>query len=200
MKDSDKEPLTFEKVWLLFQETDKKFLEMERVLTEKFGETDKKFQELHKIFKESNKKTRELEELFIGQWGKLVESLVEGSLVKLLNERGIMVQQTFERSRSRKLDKEIEIDIIACNGQEVVAVEVKTSLSEKHVKEFVEKLKVFKQAFPQYSNNKIYGAVAFLRASSNADKFAYKKGLFVIKATGDSAKILNDEKFKPTAY
>ncbi len=206
-KKANKEKLSFDKIWLLFQETDRKFQETDRKFQEtdrKFQETDRilteKFQEIHKILKESEKKTKKLEELFVGQWGKLVESLVEGSLVKLFNQRNIMVQQTFQRSRSFKTGKEIEIDIIACNGEEIVAVEVKTVLSEQDVKEFIEKLLVFKKAFPQYVDNKVYGAVAFLRANAHADKYAEKKGLFVIKATGDSAKILNNEKFKPVDY
>ncbi len=136
---SNEEKLTFEKIWLMFKETDKRFQETDRILTEKFQETDKRFQETDRIlterFQETNrilrqtdKKIKKLEELFVGQWGKLIESLVEGSLVKLLNQRNIMVQQTFQRSKSTKTGKEVEIDIIACNGEEVVAVEVKTTL------------------------------------------------------------------------
>ena len=41
-----KEDLNFEKVWLLFQETDKKF-------------------------QETDKKLRQLENLFVGQWGEI---------------------------------------------------------------------------------------------------------------------------------
>ena len=35
-----------------------------------------------------------LGELFNGQWGKLMESLVEGDLVGLLQQRGIAVHHT----------------------------------------------------------------------------------------------------------
>jgi hypothetical protein len=63
-------PLSFEKVRLMFKETDKKFQETDRVLSEKFKETDKKL--------------NKLERLFTSQWGKLVESLVEGDIVTLL--------------------------------------------------------------------------------------------------------------------
>ncbi len=193
---SNEEKLTFEKIWLMFKETDKRFQETDK----KFQETDKKFQETDRILRQTDKKIKKLEELFVGQWGKLIESLVEGSLVKLLNQRNIMVQQTFQRSKSTKTGKEVEIDIIACNGEEVVAVEVKTTLSEQDVQDFIEKLKIFKQAFPSYKDNKVYGAVAFLRANAHADKYAQRKGLFVIKATGESAKLLNDEKFVPIAF
>jgi len=201
---SKNDRLSFEKIWKLFQETDKKFQETDK----KFQETDKKFQEMAKRFEETKhllkeeslkteKKLRQLENIFIGHWGKLVESLVEGNLAKILQERGIDVRGTRQRVKSLYNRKEIEIDILAINGSDVVAVEVKTTLRVEDVNEFIEKLKVFKKAFSEYKNKNIYGAVAFLNVNEEADKYAYKKGLFVIKATSDSAKILNDKKFKP---
>ena len=193
---SNSEKLTFEKVWKLFQETDKKFQETDR----KFKETDKKFQETDRKFKETDKKLRQLENLFVGQWGKLIESLVEGNLAKLLRERGIDVRGTRQRVKSWYDNKEIEIDLLAINGKEVVAVEVKTTLRIEDVNDFIEDLKVFRKAFPEYKDKIIYGAVAFLTANEESDKYAYRKGLFVIKATGESAKILNDKKFKPKSW
>lgn len=179
---SSSEKLNFEKVWKLFQETDKKF-----------QETDRKFQE-------TDRKLKQLENLFVGQWGKLVESLVEGNLAKLLQERGINVQGTTRRAERIFNNKTIEIDILAINGKEIVAVEVKTTLRIEDVNDFIKNLVVFKKAFPEYKDKKVYGAVAFLTANEDADKYAYRKGLFVIKATGESAKILNDKKFKPKSW
>ena len=46
----------------------------------------------------------------------------------------------------------------------------------------------------------IYGAVAYLRAEEEANKYAERQGLFVIRATGDSASIINKKDFKPTAF
>ncbi|HID57281.1 TPA: DUF3782 domain-containing protein, partial [Candidatus Poribacteria bacterium] len=41
------------------------------------------------------------------------------------------------------------------------------------------------------------GAVAGIVIEEEADKFAYRNGLFVIGQSGQAAKILNDEKFRP---
>ena len=71
-----------------FQETDKRFQETDRILSEKFKETDRMLSEK---FKETDKKLNKLEQLFTSQWGKLVESLVEGDIVNLLNQKGINV-------------------------------------------------------------------------------------------------------------
>jgi len=61
------EPLNFEKVWFMFQETDKKFQETRELLDKKFSETDKKFLETDKKFSETrdllDKKFSETREL-----------------------------------------------------------------------------------------------------------------------------------------
>jgi Holliday junction resolvase-like predicted endonuclease len=145
---SHSEKLDFEKIWKLFQETDKKF-----------RETAKQFEETKQLLKEESlkteKKLRQLENLFIGHWGKLVESLVEGNLAKILRERGIDVRGTRQRVKSLFNGKEIEIDILAINGTDVVAVEVKTTLKVEDVNEFIEKLKVFKKKHSQNIKTKI---------------------------------------------
>lgn len=172
---SNNKDLSFEKVWQMFQETDRKF-------------------------QETDKKLRELETKFFGLWGKLIESLVEGSLVRLFRERGIEVTGTSQRRYKIWEGKEYEIDIIVENGDVVIPVEVKTSLSVKDVDQFIEKLALFKKVFSEYKKRKVYGAIAFLQARRDTTMYAYRKGLFVIKATGDSATILNDAKFKPKAF
>jgi len=52
-----------------------------------FRETDRKFQETDRKFQETDRKINALERLFTSQWGKLMESLVEGDLVNILNAR-----------------------------------------------------------------------------------------------------------------
>lgn len=178
---------------LQLKETDRKIQETDRILTEKFQETDRKFQE-------TDKKLRQLEDLFVGQWGKLVEAMVEGKLKELLSERGIDIQRTAQRETAIYKDDIIEIDIMAKNGDCIVAVEVKTTLKVKDIDQFVKKLSILTDAFPEYKGKKVYGAVAFIKANENAERYAYKKGLFVIKAVGDGAIILNDKKFKPTNF
>jgi hypothetical protein len=180
------QPLTFENVWQLFQETDKKFQETDRILSEKFRETDKKM--------------KELQELFTSQWGKLIESLVKGDLIRMLNERGIPVRNTAERSKGSYEGVSYEFDIIAENGEQVVFVEVKTTLKPPDVDEFIGKLRQVKKWYPKYRDNKVIGAVAYLKADAGSEKMAENKGLFVIRATGSSATIINPPGFKPKAF
>ena len=183
------EPLTFEKVWFMFQETDRKF-----------QETAKRFQETDKQFKETDKKLNKLEHLFTSQWGKLVESLVAGDLIKLLNKKGIEVHYLNTRISGIYNKRQFEFDIIAQNDDETVVVEVKTTLKPDDIKDFIEDLKQIKQMMPIYKDKKVIGAVAYLQADGDAQKMAEKNGLFIIKATGSSASIVNTEGFSPKVW
>lgn len=150
--------------------------------------------------KAADKRMRELDELFNGQWGKLMESLVEGDLVKLLRARGIKVERMAQRTEHRSGNENYEFDLIAINSHEVVVVEVKTTLRLKHIDHFLRKLESFKRVFHEYSDKTVYGAVAYLKANEGSHRKAAKEGLFVIRATGSSASISNAEHFKPKAF
>jgi len=204
------EKVTLEEVWRLFKETDRQFKETDRQFKEtdrqfketdrQFKETDRQFKETDRRFKETDKKLNRLERLFTSQWGKLVESLVDGGLVALLNGRGIPVDHTVTRAKGRRRGMNWEFDIIAKNGREVVVVEVKTTLRPDDVKDFLDALKSFKGWMPEYAENVVYGAVAFLSVEAKADVMAQRVGLFVIRATGDGATLLNAEDFEPRKW
>ncbi len=176
------ESLNFNKVWLMFQETDKKFQETDRQL------------------KETDKKLKALGRLFTGHWGRLMESLVEGDLIRLLNERGIPVNIISTRVRGIYKNREFEFDIIAENGEDIVVVEVKTTLKPNDVNDFIENLESIKSMMPKYKDNKIIGAAAYLTDEGDAARMAQKKGLFVISATGSSASIINRDDFVPKKW
>jgi len=219
------ENASFESVWLLIQENSKQLKETRAILNEqlretraildeKFKETDRQFKETDRQFKETDrqikemikerkeldKKTRGLETLFTSQWGALIESLVEGKLVELLNGRGIPVNQTTQRYEAMFNKKQYEFDIIAINGTDAVIVEVKTTLTVKYVKEFSEKMIIIKDILPIFRPFNIKGAMAYLKQNEQSEKFAQSKGLLTIKATGDSAFITNTDDFKPKEW
>ena len=155
--------------------------------------------------KETDRQIQKIGGQFNQRWGALVESLVEGNLVKIFQERGIDITQTHTRSQSewRKPDGRIErreFDIIVANGTEVVIVEVKTTLTPKDINVFLETLKDFKNYFPRYKTETIYGAVAYLNSENKAHLLAEEEGLFLIRATGDSASLVNKENFKPKSF
>ena len=150
--------------------------------------------------KETDRRLKKAEGLFTSQWGKLMESLVEGDLVPLLKQRGIEVERTLQRMTGRRNGEHFEIDIVAANGAEVVVVEVKTTLRSEDVTEFLDKLSQFVEWSPEYRERRIYGAVAYLKSDASVTKYADRRGLFVIRATGNSASIVNEPDFEPRAF
>ncbi|MFZ1457919.1 MAG: hypothetical protein WAT46_17880, partial [Saprospiraceae bacterium] len=140
-----------------FKETDTKFKESRMELDQRFKETDTKF-------KETDKKVKEAFELFTSQWGRLMESLVEGDIIRILNERGIKVQDTSTRRKGSYEGENYEYDIIAHNGKETVIIEVKTTLKVSDVKSFIKKLQKARTYLRMDDDDVIYGAIAYLKA------------------------------------
>ena len=156
--------------------------------------------ELAKAQQETDRQLKATDRRFNTQWGKLVESLVAGNIAQKFSQRGIQVQGTSRRAEKTIDGKQYEFDIIVHNGDEIIVVEVKTTLDVDDVKHFIEKLKCFKKAFPEYVDKKVYGAVAYIVADAGSDKYSENKKLFVIRATGDSAFIVNAQDFKPRRF
>ncbi|MBK5937730.1 hypothetical protein [Halochromatium roseum] len=181
---------TYDEIMSLFREVaeaQREVAESQKALTESQKDTDRKL--------------NQLEQLFTSQWGRLMEALVEGDLVRLLTERGIAIADTTTRLKGKRADGgNYEFDIIAHNGEEVVVVEVKTTLRPDDVKGFLNKLNHLKTWIPRYAGNRLYGAMAWLTADAGAEAMVENRGLFSIRATGDSASILNEADFRPRAW
>ena len=160
-------------------------------------ERTKRNQQTNKGNEQRNKKSPKS---FHHSVGRLVESLVEETWLKLLNQKGIEVQRTstnekgimnYTDEKGKKEQEYCEIDIIAKNGKEIVVVEVKTTLGVKDVNKFLNILKKFSQLLPEYKEKKLYGAVAYLRSQDSSEIYAEKNGLFVIRATDNSSSLIN---------
>jgi len=132
--------------------------------------------------------------------GKLVESLVEGDLIALLKQRRVDVTDTFKRRSMRRNGISYEFDIVPITANEIVIVEVKTTLRPGDIRDFLKKLKMARTWMPEYSNKKVLGAVAFLTEDSGTSALAERKGLFVIRAPKDSASIINQNDFIPKCW
>ena len=193
---SHQQPATPEKVWAtldrIAEKQEKATLDMEKI-RKRQKQTDRQM-------KQTDRQMKKLAGLFTSQWGKLMESLVEGDLVPLLQARGISVQSTHPRVRGRRNGEHYEFDILAGNGEEMVVVEVKTTLKVDDVKQFLEKLNKFTEYEPVYLGKQIYGAVAYLRTEQDSELYAERQGLYVIRATGNSASIINTEDFRPRVF
>ena len=145
----------------------------------------------------TDKKIAKVAGLFDTQWGKLIESLVEGGVLKLFQDRGVRVTEVHPRAKSHRNGSTMEVDLLLINETDVVVIEVKTTLKVKHVRNFLKRMDKFFTFFPRYKEQTVYGGVAALRIEQESDRFAAKQGLFTLQVGGDGlVKLLNDETFK----
>ncbi len=173
-------------------------------------ETNRQIQETGKQIKEMgervDKVSQNVEEVsknvgdLTGKWGKFVEGLVAPGAVRIFRERAIEVKQTYTRAESQRDGETMEIDVLVVNDGYVIAISVKSTLKVEDVNEHINDLGGFYKFFPDHADRKLIGAVAGIVIEEEADKYAYRKGLFIITQAGENIKILNDEKFRPKLW
>ena len=114
----------------------------------------------------------------------------------LLNRRGIQVDHVSTNLERNYRGRRWDIDILSVNSDELVAVQVRTTLNVYDVDDFLDTLRHIDELMPEYAARVAYGAVAYLKANESADAYAERQGLFVIRATGSSASITNGKDFR----
>jgi hypothetical protein len=177
-------------------EYDRHRVKIESLLAESKLESDRSMTELKRTVERTSKAVDSL----TTRWGRFVEELVEPAVLRLFQEKGIDIKEVYPRARVKRQGIAMEIDILAVDDTDLVVVECKSRLSQDDVDEFIEKLTRFKIAFPHYQNYRAYGAVAGIEINEGIDRYAYKKGLFVIKPSGDTVAIINDADFQPNTW
>ena len=168
------ETLTFEKVWAMFQETDRKFKETDR----KIGELGNRF-------------------------GELAEHLVAPNIkekFKALHYTFEQVSQDVEifDAENRCI---AEIDILLENGDVVMVVEVKAKPNQKDVDIHLDRMEVLRRrANAKNDKRKFQGAIAGAVMTNEVRSYAHKAGFFVIEQTGDTVKINIPQGFIPREW
>ena len=189
-------PVTVEDIYELFrisqQEADRRAAEADR----RAAEADRRMEKLERTVENTNRAVNAL----TTRWGRFVEELVRPAVVRLFRAKGINVTRTFLRMCSESKNLPMEIDVFGVNGMSAIAVECKSRLSTDDVDQMCERLSNLKNAFPEYNNYRIFGAVAGIEVDDNVGRYAYQKGLYVIKPSGDTVEIVNDDKFQAIAW
>jgi hypothetical protein len=191
--------ITLDEVLKLFKETDRKFQETDR----KFQETDRKFQETDRKFQETQREIHKMSQS-IGKLGnrlgEFIEEMVRPAAVRLFQERGIDIHRVYRNVTTYGVQDGIEIDLLAINHTDLVAVECKSSVGMDEVKEHIERLGKIKKLFPEYAGMRIIGAVAGMVFHDSAVMYAMKHGLYVLRQSGETVVIANDSDFKPSVW
>lgn len=196
-------PLTFEKVWLMFQEIGKRSQETERLMQEQSLKTDKKFQETAKRIKETERIVRDVSTNIGGlnnNIGEVAEDYFLGAFGNLPELAGIKVKAA--DSLQRRVGKlSGQFDIVVFGDTANILVEVKHKLREKDVIRFCEKIfPSFKRLYPEHCKVKLFGALAGMTIDDDALNQALDLGLLVFTQTGQKIRLLNPEGFEPKEF
>ena len=188
-------PVTIDDIFELFRESERQRKEQQREFEQSLQEyrktSEQEMAELKKIVAQTNKQVGGI----TSRWGEFVENLVRPAAVRMFHEKGIEVHFTALRVEAQDENGSIEIDVLAENTNEVVAIEVKSHLEVRDVKRFLITLDRFKQALPKYQSYKLYGAIAGIKVDERADEYATQEGLFLIKPSGNTVAIANGQDF-----
>lgn len=187
---------SIQEIWELFRETGRKFEESRQ----EFEESRREFEKRDERLSQKVAAVGEQVAALAGKWGKFVEGLIAPAVERLFKERGIEVDKISQRVRAHKNGAELEVDIMAINRRDAVLIEAKSTLKTTDIDEHLQRLAAFKQFFPEYQDRRVFGAVAGIVIEEEADRYAYRNGLFVIAQSGETVTILNDEKFVPQVW
>ena len=216
------QPLTFERVWEMFQETKlmlreqskefdrwlkEKSKENDRLLQEQSRETEKWMKEqsvkADRHFKETERIVRNISKNIGGvgnNIGEAAEKYFRGAFKRKREFAGVKIKHVSHLSRKWK-NVEGEYDVVLFGEDTLVIVEVKHKLTRDDVSWFVNKsLNDFKTLFPEYAGFKVLGAVAAMTAQKTAIKLAIKYGLFVVTQSGQKISVLNPGDFEPKEF
>lgn len=134
------------------------------------------------------------------RWGRFVENIVAPAALRLFQDQGMAVQEVYQRVRSARGQRNLEIDILVVDDDVAVVIEVKSRLTQDSIRQVLRSLEQFKQAFPHYGDYRLYGAVAAIEIDKDVDTYAHKQGLFLIQQSGDSVAISNMPDFTPRIW
>ena len=123
-------------------------------------------------------------------------------MLELFRKRGIEVSEIYPGVQIKKKGLHVaEIDLLLVNSEYSVAVEVKTTLKTQHVDDHLRRLDRLKDNPTRtIKGTTLLGAVAGMTIAGDADKYAYRKGLYVLRQKGEIVEIANDEAFKPREW
>ncbi len=209
--------LSFETVWQMFQETDRRSKETDLQMKEtniQMKETNQMLKELaiqsketerfiqasladtHQVIKNLSKQLGDLG----NRLGEFVEHAVAPAVVQLFQAQGIEVHEVHPEVSSHRNGEGIEIDLLVVNDGALVAVECKSKLTQTHVDEHLARMEKLKRLLPLYKNHRALGAVAAMVMSDSVKTYAQNQGFYVLCQNGENVLVSNSAGFTPKAW
>jgi hypothetical protein len=168
--------LDFDKIWLMFQETDKKF-----------QETDTQIKNLGKHIGGLGHK-----------FGTFTEGLFMPSVKKLLlNE---FKCKTVTKNYIYNNGISFEIDMIGDAGENVYLVEIKSHLNDSIFPQMQRHIQQFKEYVTRFKGSKIFGIVVATHFDAEIVSKLYESGYYFISVSNKIAKLNIPESFLPKEW
>jgi hypothetical protein len=185
--------LTFEKVWAMFQETDRKMQESREI-------AEREMRELRDSLRETSRIVGDLGNKF----GELAEHLVAPNIAEKFNALEYSFTYTATHTKFRDDGNGqimAEVDALLNNRDFVMAVEVKAQPTEEHVREHIQRMEVLRRYADAHGDGRKHiGAIAGAIMNEQVKRYAIKSGFYVIEQSGDTVKIDSPEGFKPREW
>ena len=212
------EGLTFEKVWAMFQETDRKFQETDRMYKETaqiIKENARKiaidFEEFKQVRMENERQMKERADRLDKQLGKygnrlgeIIEYMIMPNLISKFEELGLVFDKICHSSVIADKVNNIftEIDILLENSDKVMIVEVKTKPTTENITEHIDRMKKLRFRADLHMDKRImYGAVGGMVFNAGEKHFALRNGFYVIEPSGETFTITKpDNGYSPREW
>ncbi|MDR0998335.1 MAG: hypothetical protein LBL70_04650 [Treponema sp.] len=196
--------LTFEKVWAMFQETDKQIKEMSKEADLRRAEIDRQQEETGRLIEEMSRKadlrqeetSRVVKELSknIGglnnSFGRWAEEMVSAKLWEKFRALGYTFTQGGPREFWENDRMVAQVDMMLENGDYVMLVEIKSNLTAEDADRHIERIgKTREQLDKRGDRRKLVGAAAGMVVTKEAREYAQRKGLYVLVQSGDTVAV-----------
>jgi hypothetical protein len=178
-----KEPATFEKVWEMFQETDRKFQETDREMKEMARKADLSMERLEQTVANVSR-----------QLGGMANS--DGDAAEEIFATSLESKMMFAGQHYDAIDFKVkrtvrglrgEFDIVLYNGAAVAIIEVKHKACQADLEKLVtKKLPDFRALFPQYRDHAVYLGIGSMSFDERVCAKARELGIGILRQKGDT--------------
>jgi F0F1-type ATP synthase membrane subunit b/b' len=187
----------------IHQETDRQVQEIAQQLretTQSLRETRQAFQETKRLVDKTSKSVGDLN----NRIGEIVEHLMSPDLKAKFNTLGYRFEKTGRDISISDAEGRFvaEVDVLLENSSLVIAVEVKTKLSQNDIDEHANRMEKLRGHANTHNDNRQYlGAVSAAVIKDEVRDYAFKRGFFVIMLSGDTVDIvLPSPNWKPRVW
>ena len=182
----------FDNLMEAFEKSHKEWVEMRE-------KSEKEWQAIKESQKETDRKIKETNRTVFGistSNGMIAEEMIYESLLKNKKFGNIKfddIHKNFQ-VQTEDLQPKTDIDVLMVNGDTIAIIETKYKVEKDDLTELVnDKIKLFRQYYPKYSNHKIVLGVGGMAFEDGVLQTATKKGIGIIKVIGDKVEYNTDK-------